>query len=334
MRKKLQKALLRQEHADRKARDEALRQDTGIQRLRAAPVFATPLPPLPRPGTDAGRWWPRLPASSPSTPTEASTEAAFGSSLSPRGAGGEGQGEGGAADRGASVTPTRREVLVGNRALLAERGVAVPPAAGARAAAAEARGETVAFLAVDGALAALLSVADAVREEAPEAVAALRALGLAVSIVSGDGEVTTRAVAARLGLGTVAEATPVEKREIVAELQARGRRVLFVGDGLNDAPALTQAEVGVAMGRGTDVTLESADAVLVRDDLRLVPDLVRRSRRAYGVIRQNVFWAFYYNAVAIPVAMAGLLHPIVAAAAMAASSIFVVANSLRLARER
>ena len=238
------------------------------------------------------------------------------------------------ADGGASVPPPRLEVLLGNRALLAERGVAVPPAAEARAAAAEARGETVAFLAVDGGLAALLSVADAVREEAPEAVAALRALGLAVSIVSGDGEVTTRAVAARLGLGTVAEATPVEKREIVAELQARGRRVLFVGDGLNDAPALTQAEVGVAMGRGTDVTLESADAVLVRDDLRLVPDLVRRSRRAYGVIRQNVFWAFFYNAVAIPVAMAGLLHPIVAAAAMAASSIFVVANSLRLAGER
>jgi Cu2+-exporting ATPase len=222
--------------------------------------------------------------------------------------------------------------------------VALPPEAEARALAFEARGETVVFLAREPApapgsapggtpqVAALLSVADGVREEAPEALAALRREGLAVSIVSGDGEVTTRAVAAALRLDAVAGATPLQKREIVARLQAHGRRVLFVGDGLNDAPALTQAEVGAAMGRGTDVTVESADVVLVRDDLRLVAELVRRSRRAYAVIRQNVFWAFFYNAVAIPVAMAGLLHPIVAAAAMAASSLFVVANSLRLGR--
>jgi Cu2+-exporting ATPase len=148
----------------------------------------------------------------------------------------------------------------------------------------------------------------------------------------GDTAVTTGAVARTLGVEAVAEATPVEKREVVARLQARRRRVLFAGDGLNDAPALTQAEVGAAMGRGTDVTMESADVVLVRDDLRLLPDLVALSRRAYGVIRQNVFWAFFYNAVAIPLAMAGVLHPIVAAAAMATSSLFVVGNSLRLRR--
>jgi Cu2+-exporting ATPase len=225
------------------------------------------------------------------------------------------------------------EVVLGNRALLAERGIAVSAAAADRAAAAESRGETVAFLALDGALAALLSVADVVREEAPETIARLRAAGLSIAVVSGDGVVTTRAVARALGIEAVAEATPVEKREVVARLQARGRRVLFVGDGINDAPALSQAEVGAAMGRGTDVTMESADVVLVRDDLRLVADLVCRSRRAYAVIRQNVFWAFFYNAVAIPVAMAGLLHPIVAAGAMAASSLFVVTNSLRLRRE-
>jgi P-type E1-E2 ATPase len=125
---------------------------------------------------------------------------------------------------------------------------------------------------------------------------------------------------------------PAGKRALVERLQAAGRRVIFAGDGVNDAPALVQAQVGAAMGRGTDVTLESADAVLVRDDLRLLPDLVRLSRRTYAVIAQNVFWAFFYNAVAIPLAMMGVLHPIVAAGAMAASSLFVVGNSLRLRR--
>jgi Cu2+-exporting ATPase len=124
----------------------------------------------------------------------------------------------------------------------------------------------------------------------------------------------------------------VAKREEVARLQRGGRRVLFAGDGLNDAPALTQADVGVAMGRGTDVTLESADAVLVRGDLASLAELVRLSRRTVALIRQNVFWAFFYNVVAVPLAMAGVLHPIVAAAAMAASSLFVVGNSLRVRR--
>ncbi|HEY6001918.1 MAG TPA: heavy metal translocating P-type ATPase [Anaeromyxobacter sp.] len=237
----------------------------------------------------------------------------------------------------ATPTPTSSAistatVLVGNRALLAEHGVALPAEADERASALEARGETVAFLAAGGEVVALFCIADPVREEAGEAIAALRRAGLEVALVSGDAKATTAAVAAGLGVEAVAQASPVEKRAHVARLQESGRRVLFVGDGINDAPALTQAEVGVAMGRGTDVTLESADAVLVRDDLRLVPDLVRLSRRTYRIIAQNVFWAFFYNAVAIPLAMAGLLHPIVAAAAMAASSLFVVGNSLRLRR--
>ncbi len=241
-------------------------------------------------------------------------------------------GRGVAASVTATSSATPRSVLVGNRALLSDHGIPVPPELAPRAQALEARGDTVAFLAVDGALAALLAVADVVRGEATEAIAALRDAGLRVSIVSGDGRLTTGAVAGRLGIEAISEATPVEKRDVVARLQAAGRRVLFAGDGVNDAPALTQADVGVAMGRGTDVTIESADAVLVRDDLRLVPELVRRSRRADAVIRQNVFWAFFYNAVAIPLAMAGVLHPIVAAAAMACSSLFVVGNSLRLGR--
>ncbi|HET7823818.1 MAG TPA: heavy metal translocating P-type ATPase [Anaeromyxobacter sp.] len=234
----------------------------------------------------------------------------------------------------ATATPTSNatHVLVGNRALLREHGIALPADADERALALEARGETVAFLAVGGEAYALLSVADPVRDEAPAAIAALRRAGLRVALVSGDTRSTTGAVAAALGVEAAAEATPLDKRAHVARLQAEGRRILFAGDGINDAPALTQAEVGVAMGRGTDVTIESADAVLVRDDLRLVPDLVLLSRRTYRVIAQNVFWAFFYNAVAIPLAMAGVLHPIVAAAAMAASSLFVVGNSLRIRR--
>ncbi len=231
-----------------------------------------------------------------------------------------------------TATATPRVVMLGNRALIADHGIEIPPDLAARARALEARGETVGFLAVDGAVAALLAVSDLVRDEAGEAIAALRAAGLRVSLVSGDGRLTTDAVAGRLGVQAVAEATPVEKREVVARLQSAGRRVLFAGDGINDAPALTQADVGAAMGRGTDVTMETADVVLVRDDLRLLAELVRRSRAASAVIRQNVFWAFFYNAIAIPLAMAGVLHPIVAAAAMASSSLFVVGNSLRLRR--
>jgi len=227
-------------------------------------------------------------------------------------------------------TSTPTPVLVGNRALLADHGVVIPPDVDGRARELEGRGETVAFLARGGRLVAFLSIADVVRPEARAAIGDLRALGLEVAIVSGDTRTTTAAVAGSLGVEAVAEATPVEKREEVARRQAAGRRVLFVGDGINDAPALAQADVGAAMGRGTDVTMESADVVLVRDDLALLPGLIRLSRRTYAVIRQNVFWAFFYNAIAVPFAMAGVLHPIVAAAAMAASSLFVVGNSLRL----
>ena len=234
--------------------------------------------------------------------------------------------------RGVEASVDGAPVLIGSRAFLLERGVANPPGADALAAPFEAAGDTVAWLARGGQAEALLVVADPVRDEAPAALARLRALGLSVSIVSGDARATTAAVAARLGLQAAAEVSPQEKRALVAARQAAGGKVAFAGDGLNDAPALTQADVGVAMGRGTEVTLESADAVLVRDDLTLLADLVLLGRRSAAVIRQNVFWAFFYNVVAIPLAMAGLLHPIVGAGAMAASSAFVVGNSLRLRR--
>jgi Cu2+-exporting ATPase len=235
--------------------------------------------------------------------------------------------------RGVEARVDGAAVRIGSRAFLAEAGASVPGADDVLARAFEERGDTVAFLARGGRLLAMLVVADAIRPEAREAVDDLKRLGLRVGLVSGDNRRTTDAVAARLGIeDAVAEASPAGKRERVAALQARGRRVLVAGDGVNDAPALTQADVGVAMSRGTDVTLESAGAVLVREDLRLLPELVRLSRTTYRVIRENLFWAMLYNVVAVPLAMAGVLHPIVAAGAMAASSTFVVANSLRIRR--
>jgi len=233
--------------------------------------------------------------------------------------------------RGVEARVDGRRVRLGNRALLAEAGLGLPAGADARARALEACAETVVFLAVGERVAALFSVADPVREEAPEALAALSAQGLALGMITGDNRATAAAVGARLGLERIAaEMTPAGKRDLVAERQEAGARVAAVGDGINDAPLLSQAHVGIAMGRGTDVALESADAVLVREDLRLLPEVVALARRATRVIRQNVFWAFFYNVVAIPLAAAGLLHPIVAAAAMAASSLFVVGNSMRI----
>lgn len=235
--------------------------------------------------------------------------------------------------RGVEARVDGAAVRIGTRAFLAEAGAGLPPADDERARAFEERGDTVAFLAREGRLLAMLVVSDALRPEAREAVDELSRLGLRVRLLSGDNRRTTEAVAARLGITDAeAEASPAEKRERVVALQSRGRRVLVAGDGVNDAPALTQADVGVAMSRGTDVTMESAESVLVRDDLRLVPELVRLSRRTYGIIRENLFWALFYNVVAVPLAMAGVLHPIVAAGAMAASSTFVVANSLRIRR--
>jgi heavy metal translocating P-type ATPase len=233
--------------------------------------------------------------------------------------------------QGVAATVGGARILLGNRALLAAHALGVPDVAALRAAELEAGGDTVVYLAVDGEVAALLAIADLVRDEAREALARLRAQGVRTWIVSGDARRTTEAVAAGLGVdAVVAEVSPVGKAEHVAALQRGGRRVLVVGDGVNDAPALTRADVGVAMKRATDVTMESADAVLVREDLRLVPGLVGLARRTRRVVRQNVFWAFFYNAVAIPLAVAGVLHPIVAAAAMASSSLFVVGNSLRV----
>ncbi len=195
----------------------------------------------------------------------------------------------------------------------------------------EKKGDTVVHMVWDNMVRALFVISDAVRIETFEAVNELRSSNLHVSIVSGDNSLTTRSIASMVGIDNeIAGASPVKKKEVIARIQQKGEKVMMIGDGINDAPALTEAFVGVAMGRGTDIAMESADAVLVRNDLGLIPRFIRLSKKTFGIIRQNIFWAFLYNVVAIPLAVAGLLHPIIAAGAMAASSLFVVGNSLRI----
>ncbi len=229
------------------------------------------------------------------------------------------------------------EVAVGNRAFMAEQGIngqvrLAPLDATLRSA--EGQGDTAVFAGWNGRMKAIFIVADCLRAEAVDAVSELQRAGLTVSIVSGDNQTTTEAIAAAVGVSSAsAEMVPAGKQAIIRALQQDGAGVLMVGDGINDAPALTEARVGIAVGRGTDIAMESADAVLMRDDLRLVPYAVRLSQRAYRIIRQNIFWAFFYNLIALPLAVYGALHPIIAAGAMAGSSLFVVLNSLRIRKE-
>ncbi|NTU41839.1 MAG: cadmium-translocating P-type ATPase [Nitrospirales bacterium] len=233
--------------------------------------------------------------------------------------------------RGIEGTVKGKMVFIGNRGFMAEQGLAASLPALVQEL--EERGDTVVLMGWDGAVRGLFVISDIIREEASQAVQDLRSLGVSVSVASGDNRTTTQTMASAVGIRDFsAETSPVMKREIIHSLQKEGQRVMMVGDGINDAPALAESSVGVAMGRGTDIAMESADAVLVRNDLRIIPSFISMAGKTYRIIKQNIFWAFFYNVVAIPLAISGVLHPIIAAAAMASSSLFVVGNSLRIRR--
>ncbi|MGC5563167.1 heavy metal translocating P-type ATPase [Streptomyces sp. FR-108] len=224
-------------------------------------------------------------------------------------------------------------VLVGRVRLLEEAGIPLPDSLAALRTRAEEEGRTAVAVAWDGAAHGVVTVADAVKETSAEAVRALRALGLTPVLLTGDNRTVAESVARSVGIDpaeVIAEVLPEGKVDVIRRLQAEGRAVAMVGDGVNDAAALATADLGLAMGTGTDAAIEASDLTLVRGDLRAAPDAIRLSRRTLSTIKGNLVWAFGYNVAALPLAAAGLLNPMIAGAAMAFSSVFVVTNSLRL----
>jgi len=228
-----------------------------------------------------------------------------------------------------------REVIVGRERLLRDQSIHIPDGLSAQCARWHAQGCTAVLVAWDGQVRGALAVADTVKASAPAAVAGVRRLGLHPVLLTGDHEATARAVAAAVGIDDViAGILPAEKAGVIRNLQAHGHQVAMVGDGANDAPALAAADLGLAIGSGTDVALAAADLILLRDDLTIVPEAIALARSALRTIRCNLAWAFGYNAAAVPLAALGFLNPLIAAAAMTMSSALVVANSLRLRRFR
>ena len=236
---------------------------------------------------------------------------------------------------GAQGTVDGREVVLGREKLFAERGVDVPSGLAAQCRAWEQAGCTTVVIGWDGVTRGAVAVADTIKPSAAAAVAELRGLGLHPVLLTGDNEATARAVAAAAGIDEVIAGTlPAGKAAVIRGLQAQGRSAAMVGDGVNDAPALAAADLGLALGSGTDVAMSAADMILLRDDLQIAADAIKLARGTFRTIRRNLTWAFGYNLAAVPLAALGFLNPIVASAAMTLSSVFVVWNSLRLGRFR
>jgi cation-transporting P-type ATPase A/B/Cu+-exporting ATPase len=226
-----------------------------------------------------------------------------------------------------------QEVIAGREKLLRDRGITIPADLAGQCAQWEREGRTVVLAGWDGQARGAAAVADTVKPSAAAAVAALHELGLRTVLLTGDSQAVAETVAAEIGADEViAGALPAGKVAVIRDLQAGGRRVAMAGDGVNDGPALAAADLGLALGTGTDVAISAADLILLRDDLGVIPEAIRLARATLGTIRRNLAWAFGYNIAAIPLAAAGFLNPLIAGAAMAASSAFVVANSIRLRR--
>ena len=239
--------------------------------------------------------------------------------------------------RGVKGNINRKAALIGNKIFIGSEGVddMLSGELTSWIHAEEDSGRTAVYLSYEGKIAGIFIISDTIRGEARETVKEIEKTGSSVLMITGDNNKAALSVAKEIGISedkVTAQKSPAEKAEEIMRMQGKGRRVMMVGDGINDAPALVQADIGVAMGRATDIALESADIVLMRNDLRMIPETLRLSKATYNVIRQNLFWAFIYNIVAVPLALTGMLHPIIAAIAMTLSSLSVVGNSMRLKR--
>jgi Cu+-exporting ATPase len=233
---------------------------------------------------------------------------------------------------GVRVTYKGEKILIGNRRLMKENGIPIEDKE-TIISELEEKGNTVMIVAKDGRLTGFIAVADTLKENAEDVIKGLKDVGVEVVMLTGDNERTAKAIGTRIGIERIiSNVLPGDKAKVIKELQSQGKVVAMVGDGINDSPALAQADIGIAIGSGSDVAKETGGIILVRDDLRDVIKSIKLSKATMRKIKQNLFWAFAYNTVAIPVAAIGLLNPIIAAAAMALSSLSVVSNSALLKR--